>query len=128
MARPEGVRVARSAISGRGLFATKSFRRGDFVCEYRGKLYRRDYEPSANRYLVEVNGHWTLDGSTMKNIGRWVNHSCRPNAKMIIKGRRVFYRALRKIKPGEEVFIHYGDEYVTYFLKTCQCPSCREER
>ena len=128
MVRQVGVRVGRSGVSGKGLFATRRYQRGDVICQYTGILYRRDQEPSCNRYLVEENGHWTLDGSDMSNVGRWVNHSCKPNARMVVRGKRVFYRALRVIKPGSEVFIHYGDEYVAYFLKACSCPSCREVR
>jgi SET domain-containing protein len=75
----KGVRIARSSISGRGLFATKAFERGDRICEYTGRLYRGDTYPD-NRYLFEISDLWTLDGSPKSNIGRWANHSCKPNA------------------------------------------------
>jgi hypothetical protein len=66
----KGVRIGRSSISGRGLFATKAFERGDRICEYTGRLYRGDTYPD-NRYLFEINDLWTLDGSPKSNIGRW---------------------------------------------------------
>ena len=41
----KGVRIGRSSISGRGLFATKTFECGDRICEYTGRLYWGDTYP-----------------------------------------------------------------------------------
>lgn len=36
-----------------------------------------------------------------------VNHSCMPNATVTFSGRKAFLRALRHIKPDEEVEVSY---------------------
>jgi uncharacterized protein len=106
----KGVRIGRSSISGRGLFATKAFERGDRICEYTGRLYRGDTYPD-NRYLFEINDLWTLDGSPRSNIGRWANHSCKPNAATeVTQRRRVWLYAIKRIRPGEEIVYDYGEE------------------
>ena len=56
------------------------------------------------------------------NAARWINHACNPNCESDIdeEHHRVFIKALRKIKPGEELFYDYGlviDEPYTRKLK-----------
>jgi hypothetical protein len=38
-------------------------------------------EARGNRYLYEINSRWTIDGTSRKKLGRYANHSCRPNAE-----------------------------------------------
>jgi hypothetical protein len=65
-----------------------------------------------NRYLFEINDLWTLDGSPKSNIGRWANHSCKPNAATeITQRKRVWLYAIKRIRPGEEIVYDYGEEY-----------------
>ena len=68
----------------------------------------------------------TLDGSARSNLGRYVNHACRPNAESTIRRGRVEIRAVRAIRPGEEITYHYGDEYFAMFLAggRCRCAHC----
>jgi SET domain-containing protein len=121
----KSLRVARSSISGRGLFATKAFERGDTICEYTGRLYRGDICPD-NRYLFEINDLWTLDGSHKSNIGRWANHSCKPNAATeVTRRKRVWLYAIKRIRPGEEIVYDYGKDYTRRRLKNCKCDACR---
>ena len=110
LARPQ-----KRAVSGRGLFATKAFEHGDRICEYTGRLYRGDTYPD-NRYLFEINDLWTLDGSPKSNIGRWANHSCKPNAATeVTQRKRVWLYAIQRIRPGEEIV----------YEKNCKCEACR---
>lgn len=52
---------------------------------------------------------------SLTQITRFVNHRCQPNldVKFITYGRRrcIAFAAGRDIAPGEQVFIHYGDDY-----------------
>ncbi|HYH41320.1 MAG TPA: SET domain-containing protein, partial [Burkholderiales bacterium] len=120
------VRVQR-AKAGLGLFALEGFEKGAFVLEYSG---RRIATPLARtlktRYLFELDARVTLDGSARSNLGRYVNHACRPNAESRIRRGRVEIRALRRIRPGEEITYHYGDEYFAMFLAggRCRCAHC----
>jgi SET domain-containing protein len=121
----KGVRTGKSSVSGRGLFATETFERGDRICEYSGRLYRGDTHPD-NRYLFEISDLWTLDGSPKSNVGRWANHSCKPNAATeVTQRKRVWLYAIKRIRPGDEILYDYGDEYTKHRLKDCKCPVCR---
>lgn len=52
---------------------------------------------------------------TLTQITRFVNHRCKPNldVQLITYGRRrcIAFVAGRDIAPGEQLFIHYGDDY-----------------
>ena len=80
--------------------------------------------------MFEVNSRWTIDGSNRRNLARYFNHSCRPNAESDVKGHKVIIVARKKIKPGEEITYDYGKDYFDIFLKPigCKCEKCREKR
>ena len=127
-ARP--VRVGRSA-TGLGLFATKAIARRAPIVSYRGRriptaeAHERERRFGA-KYMFELNRTWTIDGSPRWNLGRYVNHSCRPNAEPVVKKGRVRLVALRTIAAGEEITFDYGDEYFALFFKKsgCRCAAC----
>jgi uncharacterized protein len=128
-ARP--VRVGRSA-TGLGLFATKAIARGAPIVSYRGpRIPTREAHERERRfgakYMFELNRTWTIDGSPRWNLGRYANHSCRPNTEPVAHKGRVRLVALRPIKPGEEITFDYGAEYFALFFKKsgCRCAGCR---
>src|SRR5262249_34944231 len=86
--------------------------------------------PRATRYRYEINARWTVDGSSRRNMGRYANHSCRPNAESDVVKGKVILRARKNIKPGEEITYDYGREYFDIFLKPtgCKCARCVERR
>lgn len=57
----------------------------------------------------------TVSNGPRKQITRFVNHRCKPNLDVVFVtyGRRkcIAFTAIRDIAPGEQVFIHYGDDY-----------------
>jgi len=127
-------RVSRSK-TGLGLFATKPIAKGTFVVEYKGRrITNKEADERekqyASRYMFEVNSRWTVDGSTRRNIGRYLNHSCRPNAESDVVKGRIVIRAIKTIKPGDEITYNYGRAYFDAFLKPigCKCPKCIEKR
>ena len=123
-------RVGRSA-TGLGLFATKPIKRAGYIATYRGRristeeAYRR--ERRGAKYMFELDHRWVIDGSPRWNVARYINHSCRPNAKPVVRKGRIVFVALRSIAPGEEITYDYGREYFDYFFKKggCRCAACR---
>ena len=85
-----------------------------------------------NKYLFELNNRWTIDGSVRKNIARYINHACKPNAESDVKPRKrkVFIRAIKNIEPGEEINYDYGTDYFKAYLKPigCKCAACEKKR
>jgi hypothetical protein len=123
-------RVGRSR-TGLGCFATQEIQKNQLIDTYRGQmLNNEEAEKRDNRYMFEVNSRWTIDGSNRRNLARYFNHSCRPNAESDVKGHKVVVLARRKIKPGEEITYDYGKDYFNIFIKPvgCQCDKCREKR
>src|SRR5262245_12349071 len=123
-------RIGRSA-SGLGLFATAPIARGTFIVEYSGKRIptraaKARERTSGARYMFEINSRWTVDGSPRSNVGRYANHSCRPNAESAIWKRKVILRAIKAIASGEEITYDYGPEYFELFIKPvgCRCVKC----
>ena len=126
-------RLGRS-LTGLGLFATRPIRKRSRIAEYKGRLLTtkqaEKLEQRGNRYLYEINSRWTIDGSPRSNIARYFNHSCNPNAESYDVKHRVFIRALRNIKPGEEIVYDYGIDYLKNVIgrSNCKCSRCRRRR
>ena len=127
-------RIARSR-TGLGLFATKPYRKREYVVTYRGRKIANDeadrLEARGSRYMFEINSRWTIDGSKRWNVARYVNHSCQPNVEAVErKGPVIVYVARRRIKPDEEITVDYGKDYFEAFItkSRCLCPKCRERR
>lgn len=117
------------AKTGLGLFATEEIRKNKFIVEYSGPvLSNKQADKIDNRYMFEINSRWTIDGSGRRNIGRYANHSCRPNAetKDWRGGIAIFSR--RRIKPDEEIVYDYGKDYLESFIPRCLCEKCAEKR
>ena len=127
-------RVGRSK-TGLGLFATKPIKKGTRIIRYFGPILDSRIpaqDEIENKYLFELNGRWTIDGSVRKNLARYINHSCRPNAESDVRPRerKVFIRAIRNIEPGDEINYDYGTDYFKAYLKPigCKCASCETKR
>jgi SET domain-containing protein len=126
-------RIGRS-VTGLGLFAIRPIRKREKIAEYKGPRVNAKeagrLEGRGNRYLYEINPRVTIDGSPRSNIARYANHSCNPNAETYAYDGRVFIRALRKIKPDEEITYNYGIDYLKYVIgrSRCQCGRCRRRR
>jgi uncharacterized protein len=127
-------RVGRSR-TGLGLFATKPIKKGTKIIRYVGPLLdsrKKEHDAIENKYLFELNGRWTIDGSGRDNIARYINHACRPNAESDVKPRKrkVFIRAIKNIEPGEEINYDYGTDYFKAYLKPigCKCDACEKKR
>ncbi|MFZ2155044.1 MAG: SET domain-containing protein [Bradyrhizobium sp.] len=127
-------RVGRSR-TGLGLFATKPIKKGTRIIRYFGPLLdskKKKDDAIENKYLFELTNRWTIDGSVRKNIARYINHACKPNAESDVKPRKrkVFIRAIKNIEPGEEINYDYGTDYFKAYLKPigCKCAACEKKR
>ena len=119
-------RVRRSK-TGLGLYASRSFSKGEFIAEYTGpKIKTTQADMIRTKYLFDLENGWTVDGSVRSNIARFINHSCKPNAEAELKNERIFLYATRKIAAGEEMTFDYGEEYFDEFIKPfgCKCERC----
>src|SRR5512139_3605022 len=132
---PKPYHVGRSR-TGLGLFATAPIKKGAFIIAYRGRritnAQAEKLEARGSRYMFEINSRWTIDGSIRRNIARYANHACRPNAESDVQPRnkKVYIRAIRNIQPGDEITYDYGSDYFKSYLKPigCKCAHCENKR
>ncbi|QDM31633.1 SET domain-containing protein [Tardiphaga sp. vice352] len=127
-------RVGRSK-TGLGLFATQPIKKGAKIIRYFGPLLdskKKKDDAVENKYLFQLNDRWTIDGSVRKNVARYINHSCKPNAESDVNPRkkRVIIRSIKKIEAGDEINYDYGTEYFKAYLKPigCKCDACEKKR
>lgn len=135
-------RVRRSPIHGTGVFATAPIPKGARVVEYVGERVshaeadRRYEDKDVNdnhTFLFTVDQRIVIDAGVGGNEARWINHSCDPNCEADEQDGRVFIKALRNIRAGEELNYDYGliiDERYTPKLKAeypcwCGARTCR---
>jgi SET domain-containing protein len=126
-------RVGRS-VTGLGLFATKRIKRGAYIATYRGLRIPTEEsdrrEARGAKYMFALNKRWVIDGSPRWNVARYINHSCRPNAKPVGRKGGIVIVALRRIEPDEEITYDYGRDYLKSLLADggCRCAACRRKK
>ena len=128
------VRVGRAA-TGLGLFAAKPIAKNGYIATYRGRriptaeAHRRE-QTSGAKYMFEISARWTIDGSSRRNLGRYINHACRPNAEAVLRSGKIVFQALRAIASGEEITLDYGEDYFELFIKPvgCRCAACARKK
>ena len=126
-------RIGRSK-TGLGMFAIRPIKRNAYIATYRGPRLTNEEsdrrEARGAAYLFEVTKKVTIDGSPRYNVARYINHSCRPNAKPVGRNGGIVIVALRRIEPDEEIAYDYGKDYVWYFKQNggCRCAHCRKRR
>jgi SET domain-containing protein len=122
----------RSPISGWGVYAGQPIEEDTFIVEYKGALvsqaeaWRREqrYLPRQRIWIFVINDRWARDAAFGGNVGRYVNHACRPNCYVEIVGRHIWIRASRDIRKGEELTYDYNTDGVAGI--PCRCrPGCR---
>jgi uncharacterized protein len=125
-----GLTIKRSPIVGKGCFSTTHFKRRHKIAEYAGeRITNAEAKRRAHRVKLRIcgiNERWSLDGSRGGNGTHYINHSCEPNAFMMVLYDHILFIALRDISPGEEITIDYQDTLHSD-SKRCICgaPSCR---
>ena len=106
----------RRARQGR-LRARSRCAKGEVVIEYKGEvidwpeaLRRHPHDPKDpnHTFYFHIDDEHVIDAKYGGNAARWINHACQPNCEADEIDGRVFIKALRAIKPGEELFYDYG--------------------
>ncbi|MEK7623542.1 MAG: SET domain-containing protein-lysine N-methyltransferase [Patescibacteria group bacterium] len=126
------VYLGHSAINGQGVFAGRDFSVGERVLEYKGPLVhgsdipKDDFYGLGDRY-VQIGQDLFLGASD--EIDDYLNHSCNPNAGIVVEGNTVNVVAIRPIPAGEEIVWDYS---TTLDMKgewevrcTCGSSNCR---
>lgn len=114
-----GVQVKRSTIKGAGLglFATRTIKKGEIIEEYTGTVITA---PSTSakifyKYGILLDDGGIIDsGRTVDCFSRYINDgrsSHRNNCEFFEKSGRVYVKAIKTIKEGEELFVSYGSTY-----------------
>ena len=106
---PEAVFVVRpSQIDGRGCFTNMAF--------YEGEMFTVPHKESTTATRFDI----TLeDGTVVTPLGAacFINHSAEPNAHIHEVSpvgfgvRTLILEFLRDVEPGEEITIHYGEDW-----------------
>jgi uncharacterized protein len=136
------IQVRLSGVHGKGVFALVPIKKGDIIIEYVGEvvtwteaLRRHPHDPKdpKHTFYFHIDEEHVIDAKYGGNAARWINHACVPNCEADEIDGRVFIKALRTLKAGEELFYDYGliiDERYTAKLKkeyACRCgaKTCR---
>ena len=119
------VDVRPSAIDGQGAFAGEPVRARLKIGEIRGESIsvaeaRVRATRSARVMIVELSARKAIDFSRSSDPMRYTNHSCRPNAELVIAHGRVEFYALGAIAPGTEITVDYGETHHEGRLR-CRC-------
>lgn len=113
--------IRSSSIHAAGCYTLDPIRKGRLVTEYDGPRVTKQQadERYADRhvtYLFGVDDKDVIDGF---GAPMFINHSCAPNCETEVLNGRVFIKAVRDIKAGEELLYEYNlydsDE------QTCDC-------
>ena len=113
-----GIRVGSAGKLGRGIFATKAFKKGDLievapiiVLDWRDSTLVDCTDLSRFVYCYE-DDYYTGLGKVCLGLGytSLYNHSSRPNAVYTVKQDRIEVRALRTIKSGDQIKVNYNGD------------------
>jgi SET domain-containing protein len=119
------VRIGNSRIDGQGLFAVQDITKGTRIITYIGeKITRKESArrlETGNAYIFHLNYRYALDGETLANTARYINHSCDPNCEVKKMDDTLWIVALRDIKVGEELSYNYGYDLKHYQDNPCNC-------
>ena len=125
------VEVAASPIDGQGVFAAEPIPGRVKIGEIRGESVTveeaRIRATRAERIMiVELSPKKAIDFSRSPDPMRYTNHSCQPNAKLVIANGRVEFFSLKKIAAGAEITVDYGETHHDGQLpRRCGAPGCR---
>ena len=133
------VRVRRSALHGRGVYAIRQIPKGVKVIEYVGKrvsvkdsdaiaekqMQRAGKSGTGHVYLFTLNRKFDLDGNVPWNRARLINHSCDPNCEVQILQGRIWILSKRAIHAGEELTYDYGFNMDSWQDHICRCGTAK---
>ncbi|MBI3789661.1 MAG: SET domain-containing protein-lysine N-methyltransferase [Gemmatimonadetes bacterium] len=123
--------MRRSAIAGKGAFATRPIAPGTRIIEYAGERltpaqaearYPDDDARAHHTFLFAIDDEVVVDAGVNGNAARWLNHSCAPNCDVVVDGRRLWIETIHDIEPGEELVYDYA-----YVLPVRHTPALKKK-
>jgi SET domain len=114
--------LAQSAISGRGMFATRAYAAGDVICRLEGSVKKGPVTSDTGPNWIGIGPNLWIDPKSPLDF---INHSCEPNAAF---GRKRQLVALAPIAAEDEITFDYStSETDPDWTMDCSCgtPSCR---
>ena len=111
------LRVKKSPLHGKGLFASQDIPWGVKIIEYKGQLVsdalaEKRIAEGAD-CIFELGDDANLDGAVEGNEARYINHA-RPNPNCFIlrdDGRIWVVAGIEGVRKGEELTFDYGSDY-----------------
>ncbi len=104
--------------AGNGLFAAEHIRIEDTIGYYTGKVITDEQLENGRHaespYILWVSRNHVIVGEGPRsNYTRYINHSTRPNAYLVVSTRwkTARFEAVRRIRPGDEILFNYGEDY-----------------
>ncbi|CAG8958868.1 hypothetical protein HYFRA_00011821 [Hymenoscyphus fraxineus] len=136
-----GVEVLKTADRGYGVRSNRCFEPNQIIVEYTGEIITEEecdrrmnevYKNNECYYLMSFDQNMILDG-TKGSIARFINHSCKPNCKMVKwlvagKPRMALFAGDNPIMTGDELTYDYNfDPFSAKNIQECRCGSdnCR---
>ncbi|RMF06597.1 SET domain-containing protein [Candidatus Woesearchaeota archaeon] len=126
------IRVGKSKIHGKGVFAACDIPKGTWIIQYKGEKVSkregtrrsREHEKQGFVWVFSLNRWYDIDGSVNGNEARFINHSCSPNCEAVnYRDKEIWIVARRDIKKGEELTYDYG-----FSEDECMCPVCSSKK
>lgn len=119
-----GLYISQSEAKGRGVFAARSYRKGEIIercCII--ELDRKEHYRFAGSILERYVFLWDKRKKSLAlafGFGSLYNHSPKPNCTYSreIKHKTLTFRARRNILANEEITIHYGPSGESFNPKT----------
>lgn len=127
-----GLSVLNSPLDGVGCFANIRFLKNSPIAEYAGERITRSeamwrIREAAGKCISELDADCYIDGSIGGNDTQYINHSCEPNADVLIIDGFMIVFALQEIVPGEEITVDYLNSFAEdQSVCHCRTPSCRQ--
>ena len=107
----QGLIIRSSAIHAAGCYTMRPIRSGERVLEYGGPRFTKDvaderYKDRVVTYLFSFGeAGEVIDGF---GTAMFLNHSCDPNCETEEEDGRIFIKAIRDIRAGEELVYEYN--------------------
>lgn len=119
-------------IKGTGVYSNLDIEVGEKIIDFSGPLINRGDLPRINlnekEYYLQIGTDLFLGPSGL--IDDYFNHSCYPNATVIINGTQCYLSAYRHIPAGQEIEFDYAITQENFpYVMDCMCgsPICRGE-
>ncbi len=122
------VEVRVSGVEGRGTYAARNIKKGEFVAPLTGTRISSEVamSPDYDRMALQIDDDWWLEEAGYPDD--FINHSCAPNLKFTKEGDG--FEALQDIPKGAELFFDYATSlYDGGWSVECRCgvEDCRQK-